>query len=237
MTLEDLQKALGVRPQDMALVTRALTHRSYAHEAEEIDNERLEFLGDAVLQLCVTQALFRRLPENAEGDLTRMRASLVNTKTLGEIGRDLGLGKLLRLGRGEAQSGGRRKVKLLANTTEAVLGAIFLVSGFEVVNQVIERLMASRLDTIAIADSTKDPRTRLQELAQKRWQTTPTYRVEDRIGPAHEPLFRVTVSANDHLHGEGSGRSKQQARQAAAESALRALDAASVDSEDDEGSK
>jgi ribonuclease-3 len=147
----------------------------------------------------------------------------VNTVTLGEVGRELGLGRLLRLGRGERKSGGRRKVKLLANTTEAVLGAIYLDGGIAKAQIVVDRWMSSRIDHLIESSNLKDPRTALQELTQARWQTTPTYRMDAQVGAAHDPLFRVTVMVGDREHGSGEGRTKQQARRAAAKAALEAL--------------
>jgi len=231
LSLEALEERLGHRFSDRDLLLCAVTHTSYANEHEDAEsNERLEFLGDAILQTCMTILLFRRFPDAPEGDLSRFRARLVNTEILAGLGAELELGSALRLGRGEAQSGGRTKLSLLANASEAVLGALYLDTGFEPCFEVVSRLMESRLDTlhqVAAAEGAsawQDPRSRLQEETQRRWQHTPSYEVVGTGGPPHEPTFEVEVRIEGRVLGHGTGGSKREAMRMAAVDALERME-------------
>lgn len=230
MTLEGVQERLGHTFAEPDLLVQALTHSSYAHEQDAVPNERLEFLGDAILQAATTILLYARFPDAPEGELSRFRARLVNTEILAGIGSDLDLGAVLRLGRGEDQSGGRRKLSVLADATEAVLGALYLDAGFQVCLGVVGELLASPLETLSSvldrdgATAWQDPRSRLQEVTQRRWQRTPRYEVVRIEGPAHDPVFEVEARLDDQVLGSGTGGSKKEASRLAAAAALAALD-------------
>lgn len=229
--LERVQELVGHTFADPELLERALTHTSYVHENKGfVSNERLEFLGDAILQSCSTILLFHRFPNKAEGALSRFRSHIVNTEILASLGTQLDLGPALRLGKGEERTGGRTKVSLLANASEAVLGALYLDAGFQPCFDILSTLLNAHLDTlhaVAAAEGTaawKDPRSKLQEETQARWQTVPTYEVTELSGPAHAPTFLVQVSAEGNLLGQGEGGSKREAIRLAAVDALLQLD-------------
>jgi ribonuclease-3 len=228
--LQALEERLGHRFADRDLLLLAVTHTSYANEHDSESNERLEFLGDAILQACMTILLFRRFPNATEGDMSRFRARLVNTEILAGLGAELELGPSLRLGRGEAQSGGRTKLSLLADASEAVLGALYLDAGFEPCFEVVARLMESRLDTlhqVASAEGAsawQDPRSKLQEETQRRAQKTPTYEVVASGGPPHAPTFEVEARLEDEVLGRGVGGSKREAMRMAAVDALERME-------------
>jgi ribonuclease III len=194
----------------------ALTHRSYAFEAGGIPtNERLEFLGDAVLGLVVTHFIYQRFPDDAEGRLAKLRAAVVNTTTLAAIARSLGLGEVVLLGRGEQQSGGRDKDSILADTLEAVIGAVYRDGGIAEATTFVERLFADVIEDLATRRESLDYKTSLQELTASRLQTLPHYAVTEE-GPDHEKRFTAEVRvAGEHL-GTGTGRTKKEAEQAAA---------------------
>ena len=217
MALEDL----GVPPGGGELYDLALTHRSYAFEQPDpVDhNERLEFLGDSVLGLVVTDFLYQEFPELPEGDLARLRASVVNTRALAELASQTGLGAHLRLGKGEESSGGRRKASLLADTFEAVVGAVYLDRGMEVVRAALLALFEPRVRAVVAAGGRYDAKTALQEIAVKDGGELPAYRVASS-GPDHDKRFSARVYVDDELCGEGSGRSKKEAEQNAARQAL-----------------
>ena len=213
---------LGHRFEDPALLELALTHRSWgAEHSESSSNERLEFLGDAVLGLVVTQRLYSRFGDWSEGDLAKTRASLVNSATLAEVGRSVGLGELLRLGRGEAASGGSRKSSILADAVEAVIGAVFLDGGIGAADNTVSQLLGSRLDVAASAPGHADFKTRLQELAARLCLDPPVYDVTTS-GPAHDKLFEAEVHAGT-ASGVGTGSTKKDAEQHAARIAYAAL--------------
>lgn len=230
--LTALQSALGVELRDPSLLEMAMTHRSSAHElraarrgARPVDNERLEFLGDAVLSLCVSELLWKRLPEAREGDLTRLRASVVNEATLAKLGTRLGVGEALRLGRGEERTGGRTKPSLLADAFEATLAAVYLDGGLEAARAVVERLLTPEIDAaLGRATPDVDDKTRLQELLQARLAITPRYEVVRAEGPDHHRTWEVEMVADPHLRTRGVGTSKKRAEQAAAGEALRQLE-------------
>lgn len=226
---EGLERARGLLDlmfRDSQIHQQALVHRSYLNENPELNllsNERLEFMGDAVLGFLVTEELYRRFPQRSEGELTLLRASLVRGSTLARWGKRLGLGNALLLSRGEETSGGRHRPANLANVMEAVLGALFLDQGFEVVRTVVLPLLEEELASHGPQGLEKDPKSGLQELSQSRWQLTPTYRTIKSEGPDHRRSFTVEALVGDDVLGRGQGTSKQQAQQAAAQAALEAL--------------
>ena len=219
-----LMDRLGHRFNDPALLELALTHRSWcAEHSGSSSNERLEFLGDAVLSLVVTGRLYERFGDWAEGDLAKARASLVNSATLAEVGRSVGLGEQLRLGRGEHVSGGRAKPSILADAVEAVIGAVYLDGGIGAADASVGRLLVDRLDTVASSPGHADFKTRLQELAARLGLDPPSYDVSSS-GPAHHRRFRAEVRAGDEA-GVGAGSTKKDAEQRAAEVAYASLTA------------
>ncbi len=214
-----LEERLRYRFVDSELRTRALTHRSRANEEPgAAENERLEFLGDAVLDLLVSEALMEAHPEAPEGTLSRARATLVNQRALAEHAQRLGLDQEVRLGRSEEGSSGRSKPSILANVFEAVLGAIYLDGGLEPARALVRREFGESLACAAALPL--DPKTRLQELLQARGEATPSYRVLDMRGPDHAREFAVDVRVSERVLGQGTGRSKREAEQAAAAAAL-----------------
>ena len=219
-----LMDRLGHQFKDPALLEVALTHRSWcAEHSGSCSNERLEFLGDAVLSLVVTRRLYERFGSWAEGDLAKARASLVNAATLAEVGRSAGLGEQLRLGRGEDGSGGRSKPSILADAVEAVIGAVYLDGGIGAADDSIGRLLDDRLDAVASSPGHADFKTRLQELAARLGLERPCYDVTIS-GPAHHRRFCAAVRAGEAA-GAGTGSTKKDAEQRAAEVAYTALTA------------
>ena len=218
-----LEKALGVRFKDAALLKAALTHRSFAFEqGVAITNERLEFLGDAVLGLVVTDLAFRAYPRLSEGELAKLRAAMVNMTMLAEVARQMNLGEELQLGRGEELSGGRRKPSILADGLEAVFGAIYLDQGIDVAHEVLRRLFWPRMSAYARGEGDRDYKTILQEMAAQDLGRVPEYRVEER-GPDHQKEFTATVFLAGRELGRGTGRSKKEAEQGAAREAFARL--------------
>jgi len=221
-----LQKILSYSFVNCSLLIEALTHRSYANEQsdpEAADNERLEFLGDAVLSLTISDCLIRKHPGASEGALTQTRSELVNATSLARVARTVKLGDFLLLGRGELRSGGKTKDNLLADALEAVFGAIFIDGGYLAAAAVIEELFDPYLDIPAGAGE-GDAKTRLQELLQGCHQSLPVYRLVRISGPDHERLYEVEVLVNDRVVGRGLGGSKKRAEQAAAGQAMEQLD-------------
>lgn len=218
-----LEKNLDVQFKDQSLLSRALTHRSFLneHPGEALaDNERLEFLGDAVLDFVVGAYLYNQFPEMDEGELTSLRAALVRTKTLAAFARQLQIGDFLHLGYGEAESGGRERTPLLCAAFEAVVGAIYLDQGLVPVQALVERLAAPALTTIMNDSLHKDAKSEFQVWAQAQFNITPHYEVVKVEGPDHARLFTVQVLVGEQVWGKGNGRSKQKAAQAAARQAL-----------------
>lgn len=214
-----LEKALGVRFRDPRVREASLTHRSYAFEQDsEKTNERLEFLGDAVLGLVVTDMAFSRFPQLPEGELAKLRAAVVNMLTLAEVARELGLGHELLLGKGEEQSGGRDKSSILADALEAVLGALYLDRGLDTTRKLIERLFWPRIQAYARGEGDRDYKTVLQERAAQDIGSVPQYRVSEQ-GPDHAKQFTATVYLAGEPYGSGMGRSKKEAEQRAAQQA------------------
>ncbi|HYH34718.1 MAG TPA: ribonuclease III [Nocardioides sp.] len=215
----DLRAALGEPDLDPELLERALTHRSYAYENGGLPtNERLEFLGDAVLGVVVTETLYRIHPDLSEGRLAKLRAAVVNARALAEVGRSIGLGKHVKLGRGEQTTGGRNKASILSDTVEAVLGAVHLSSGFTGSAAVVHRLFDPLIETASSMGAGLDWKTSLQELAADNGLGVPEYVIEDE-GPDHAKTFTAQVRVGGSLYGNGNGRSKKEAEQAAAETA------------------
>ncbi len=217
-----LATAIGVTIEP-GLARRALTHRSYAYENGGLPtNERLEFLGDSVLGLVVTDTLFRTHPELPEGQLAKLRAAVVNMRALADVSRDLSLGDLVRLGRGEETTGGRDKSSILADTLEAVLGAVYIDRGLEVAGELVHRLFDPLIDEAATLGAGLDWKTSLQELTATATLGVPEYVVSE-TGPDHQKVFTAVVRVGGESYGEGSGRSKKEAEQEAAATAWRHL--------------
>lgn len=215
--LISLEHKLGYTYQNKDLLVRAITHRS----AGATHNERLEFLGDSVLSLVIAEVLYLRFPQVSEGDMSRMRATLVREKTLAEIAREFELGEYLILGPGELKSGGYRRESILADTVEALIGSIYLDSNFENIRSLLLAWYDSRLDTIKPGADQKDPKTRLQEFLQGRRKPLPTYLVADVKGEAHNQQFTVECSIEGIQNVfVGVGSSRRKAEQAAAQQAL-----------------
>lgn len=222
--LSKLEKSLGVEFKNKDLLLQALTHRSYLNENSKFyldHNERLEFLGDAVLELAVTQYLYKNY-ENPEGELTSWRASLVNSKMLSIVARDLGVNDFLMLSRGEAKDTGRAREYILANAMEAMIGAIYLDQEFDVAEEFIKKYIIPKLPEIIEKELYKDPKSRFQEESQERVGITPTYEVLDEHGPDHAKQFTIGVFLEKDLIAKGEGNSKQEAQEKAAEYALEA---------------
>ena len=226
-----LQERLGYRYQDQKLLQRALTHRSYSHEHPGLaHNERLEFLGDAVLQLFVSAELFNNSDEASEGDLSRRRASLVSTIALGRLGQKLSLGDYLLLGKGEAKSGGRQKVHMLANVVEALMGACYLDGGSDAAQAMVRRLLGDEISRVAAETAQVDYKTELQERMQQQGLNLPEYKVIDNKGPEHQRRFVVEVNVaanadqNETLYAQGEASSIKKAQREAARRVLEQLD-------------
>lgn len=216
-----LLRALGRGFGDETLLDLALTHRSVGGR----NNERLEFLGDALVNACVADALYRRHAELEEGDLSRLRASLVNQEALADVARELDLGSYLSLGPGELKSGGHRRASILADALEALIGAVFLDAGFEAAHAVVSRLLESRLAAPLSTEALKDSKTRLQEVLQARDLPLPVYAVESVRGEPHKQTFRVSCSLQSlDIRTEGEGGSRRNAEQEAARHALERIE-------------
>ncbi len=219
-------KQLGIEMHDLGLLAEALTHRSYLNEHREYPgahNERLEFLGDAVLELAVTDFLFKKFPAKPEGELTAYRAALVNTVSLAESAKALGMGDYLLLSRGESKDTGRARDVILADAFEAVIGALYLDSGYATAEAFIARNIFDKIDAVIAKRSYQDAKSRFQEVAQERRSTTPSYATLSEIGPDHAKLFTVGVYIGDEEIARGEGKSKQEGEQVAAQNALSKL--------------
>jgi len=223
---QDLAKRLGLHFKDLLLLSRALTHRSYLNEHPEAveDNERLEFLGDAVLDFVVGAWLYNQYPEMPEGDLTRLRSALVYTDSLAGFARQLDLGKAMRLGRGELQGGGKDRKPLLCDTFEAVVGALYLDQGIAAVQKFMNHLLVEGAEDALLNRKTEDPKSMFQEWAQSQGFMAPRYVTRSVTGPDHSRLFTVDVVVGERVFGSGTGLSKQIATKEAARDALKRLD-------------
>ncbi len=221
-----IETALNLTFSNKALLQRALTHRSYINENPDYpleDNERLEFLGDAVLDFITGEYLYHRFPEMAEGRLTNLRSALVRTERLAQFAADINLGEYIFLGRGEAESGGRQRLAILCDAFEALIGAIYLDSGLEATRQFIRPIIEPALQKVLAKDTAKDAKSRLQEMAQSHYRLTPTYRTVNEKGPDHAKEFTVEAVIGSKVYGQGKGFSKQTAAQSAAQEALKHL--------------
>lgn len=228
--LKSLEKKLGHEFSDLKLLHRALVHKSFGNEnfpsadLDERNNERLEFLGDAVLDLVISEELLKAFPEAPEGELSRMRASLVNERVLAKLARELDLGKYLELGKGEEMTGGREKDSILSSALEAVVAALFRDGGFEAAAKCLQRAFGSRIQKPEMEFSLADYKTRLQEISQAKHKSAPVYNIVTTSGPDHERTFEVEVRINDRPSGRGTGRNRKEAEQAAARAALENLE-------------
>jgi ribonuclease-3 len=221
--LAALADRLGHRFADPELLELALSHRSWcAENAEPDSNERLEFLGDAVLGLVVTDHIFRTYPSLPEGELAKVRASVVSAPTLAELAEKLELGSAVRLGKGEDASGGREKPSILADTFEAVIGAVYLDAGWREVERMLLEIMGDRIEEASKGPGGQDYKTRLQEVVARRFDALPVYIVSAE-GPDHAKVFQAQVEVDGVIRGDGRGRSKKQAEQVAARAAWRSL--------------
>lgn len=225
--LKSLESDMGYEFTDLRLLDVALTHRSFINESSEPglqDNERLEFLGDAVLDLCVSDLLMKKYPDYNEGRLSRMRSLLVNEYPLAEMGRKFSLGEYLRLGKGEESSGGRKKNSILSNAFEAVVAAVYLDSGFDPISLLLEKLFEPLLLQNADDLLFRDFKTQLQEVSQELFKTIPKYSLMDEYGPDHDKTFVVQLGIANRIRTSGMGKSKKEAEQEAARRALEELD-------------
>lgn len=223
--LRALEQILGVTFHNEGILTEALTHRSYLNENPSWPtphNERLEFLGDAVLELVITEYLYQEFPDKPEGDLTSIRAALVNANILGDIASDIGVNNFLYLSRGEARDVGRARQTILANAFESIVGAIYLDGGYDAAKGFILRVLAPQTKEILEKRLYRDAKSLFQEEAQERMGVTPTYEVVKEWGPDHDKHFVVGAYLKEELISEGEGSSKQSAQQQAAEAALKA---------------
>lgn len=222
---QQLQDKIKVRFKNPKLLEMALTHRSFLNEhrkSQTVHNERLEFLGDAVLELVVTEFLYQNYPD-PEGVLTNWRSALVKTDSLAETAAEIKLADYIKLSRGESRNSARARTQIMANAVEALIGAIYLDQGYQVAAEFIASYINKKLPAIIEAGSWQDAKTKLQELMQEKEGVTPTYKVLEEEGPDHNKVFKVGVYINKDLRGEGSGPSKQAAQQAAAQNALQSL--------------
>jgi len=210
--------------KDKKLFAEAFTHRSYLNEAKLkiSSNERLEFLGDSILSFVISNYLFAKYPDFNEGDLTNLRSLMVNTKSLSGIARELSMGQLLKLSKGEEESKGRENATLLENSFEAYIGALFLDQGLSAVVKFLDSALFPKIQELVNKKAFKDPKSLLQEKVQGRKQGSPAYRVLEESGPAHAKIFKVGVFVDGKKLGEGLGRSKQIAEESAAKVALEA---------------
>ncbi len=223
--LRDLEEVMGYLFEDPSLLDQALTHKSYANEhgPEARDNERLEYLGDAVLDLVVSRLLYDLSPPLSEGKMSKIRAFLVSEPSLERVARTLGLGPLIRLGRGEEQTGGREKASILSGAFEALVAAIYLDGGFDLAFQFVEALFRPILEQEGTGVLRRDYKTRLQEYCQARYGRTPVYRLVREWGPDHDKTFEVEIRLGNRTLGRGRGRNKKEAEQRAAQDALELL--------------
>ncbi len=222
--VSELEEVIGVRFKDTDLLLEALTHRSYLNEYPKWrlpHNERLEYLGDAVLELIVTEELFNKFPNYPEGQLTVLRAALVNYQTLSKIAEEIGLHNFILLSKGERRDMGKAREVILANAIEAVIGAMYLDHGLEATRKFVKKFIMIHLDEILKTKSYKDAKSELQEIIQERLKVTPTYKVMEESGPAHKRVFKIGVYFGDKLIATGSGASKQEGELDAAKAAVK----------------
>lgn len=222
--LSDIQERIAYQFSNIALLERALTHKSYANEYRvSYHNERMEFLGDAVLNLAVSEYLMRACPDSTEGDMSKLRAAVVSEPALSAVARTIGLGDYMLLGRGEEQTGGRDKDSLLANCLEALIASIYLDTGKEAAAAFVVRFFEDMIKRTCTSRGALDNKTELQELCQERIKQLPEYKIVSETGPDHQKQFAVEVWIKGILSGRGIGRSKKEAEQRAAKEALKKL--------------
>lgn len=217
------EQTIGISFHNKETLQQAFTHRSYINENPRsglVHNERLEFLGDAVLELVVTDYLFTTYPEHAEGDLTAYRSALVNAVVAAEVAQDLGMNEYLLLSKGESKDTGRARQTILANAYESFIGALYIDQGYNVCNTFITKTLIPKLKDIISKKLWRDAKSHIQEEAQERLGVTPRYEVIGQLGPDHDKFFTVGVFFGDKKIAEGKGRSKQEAQQSAAQAAL-----------------
>ncbi len=222
--LDQLEETIGVKFKNKDLLTEALTHRSYLNEYPKWrlpHNERLEYLGDAVLELIITEELFKKFPESPEGQMTVLRAALVNSTRLSGVADDIALERFILLSRGEKRDTGKAREVILANAMEALIGAIYLDRGIDTTHEFIKKFVWKYLDEILKTKSYKDSKSELQEIIQEKEKITPTYKVLEESGPAHKRTFKIGVYFGDKLIADGSGASKQEGELKAAKNALK----------------
>ena len=221
--IANLQATIGVHFREPSLLKQSLVHRSYINENPELSlssNERLEFLGDAVLTFVIAEEIYQRFPEFSEGEMTKLRSALVRRDTLGHIALSLGLGNYLYLGCGEEESGGRNRPSNLSDALEAIIGAILIDRGLDVAREFILRILGDELEREIQDKLAADYKSRLQQIVQSKLKIAPVYRTIEETGPDHDKVFTVEVLADDSIMGCGSGRSKQAAEMEAARQAL-----------------
>ncbi len=223
--LRAFEKRAGVRFHSLNLLNQAFSHRSFANESTGTieNNERLEFLGDSVLGLVVAEYLYETLSDRPEGDLARIKSYVVSEESLAEIAHELGVERFVLVGKGEESSGGRQKKAILADVLEAIIGALFLDSGFRAARTFVLRWIRPQIETVLQNKHRKDYKTLLQEFVQKQYKSYPRYHLEKRTGPDHDRTFWMNVSVNDKTFGPGKGKNKKEAEQSAARAAYRAL--------------
>jgi ribonuclease III len=222
--LADIQQRIAYQFSNTELLERALTHKSYANENRvPYHNERMEFLGDAVLNLVVSEYLMKTCPDSTEGDLSRLRAAVVSEPALAAIAREIGLGRYILLGRGEEQTGGRDKGSLLANCLEALIASIYLDTGKDSADAFVIRFFENIIQKTCTSRGTLDHKTKLQELCQERLRQLPEYKVVSASGPDHQKQFEVEVWIKGQVSGRGIGRNKKEAEQRAAKEAIARL--------------
>lgn len=221
-----LQEKLHTHFQNGQLLLTAFTHRSFLNESQnkgEEHNERMEFLGDAALEILVSEYLYKQFPDLREGVLTAYRSAVVKMESLAEVAKDLEFGEYIRMSKGEAMTGGRTRPYILANTFEAFLGALFLDQGLDACKRFLSLVFFDRINTIIQEKGYIDSKSHLQELAQEKFKQIPVYKLVKEEGPDHDKVFTVTVSIQDKILATGTGKSKQQAQQDAATVALQSL--------------
>ena len=225
--LTDLQEKIGVKFTEQSLLQRAVTHKSYAnenHRQQLKDNERLEFLGDSVLDLIISRYLFVNYPQHPEGNLAKTRSVVVSAPILAQKAKELELGNFIRLGKGEEMTGGRTRDSILADCFEAVVGSIYLDQGLEAAREFVLELLVENIKNVERGDYVRDYKTVLQELVQQNTNFRPEYEVVDEQGPDHNKIFTVEVELNDEIVGVGQGNSKKEAEQEAAKEAIAKLE-------------
>jgi ribonuclease III len=225
VNFEEFEKSIGISFIDKDLIKKAFTHRSYLNENRGLKlehNERLEFLGDAVLELVVTDFLYKKFPQKNEGELTALRSALVKAETIAAAAESAGMNSYLLLSKGESKDTGRARQYILANTFESVVGAIYLDQGYDVAGGFIANQLFAQIDEIIENKKFIDAKSKFQEMAQEKTGFTPSYKLVKEVGPDHNKIFTVSVTVGEEEITEGEGKSKQEAEQMAAEKALEA---------------